>query len=63
MSGLFSKPKVPKPVVTPPPAIPQSGTEAEDFAGQSIAKRSGFKKTILTGSLAPPSRGKKQLLG
>lgn len=64
MSSLFSKPKSPPmPKVPPPPALPEVGPETEDFAARMAKRRSGFRKTILTGDLQPINTGKKQLLG
>lgn len=63
MGGLFSKPKSPSPPkVPPPPAIPEVGPEAGDEAMRRARRRSGFRKTIITGSLEPMT-GKKQFLG
>ena len=64
MGGLFSKPKTVKaPPVPPPPAVPVVSDEAEEFEAAEIRKRSGFRKTFLTGNLTPRSTGKKKLLG
>ncbi len=65
MGGLIgSKPKkiVPPPVPDPPP-IPVVGDEAGDFAAKAQRKRSGFRKTFLTGSLTPKDTNKKRTLG
>ena len=63
MGGLFSKPKAPPlPDVPPPPALPDDTDEAGDAAARRLRRRSGFQKTILTGSLTPET-GKKNLLG
>jgi len=62
MSSLFSKPDI-KPPKVMVPAVPQQDTAAEDYAGKLASKRSGFRKTVITGALEPTSRGKKTLLG
>lgn len=62
MSGLTSKPKTVKaPVVPPPEAIPEVGTEAGDEARRK--RRRGRGDTFLTGDLEPQTTGKKTLLG
>ena len=63
LASLFSKPKPPKPPpVPPPPAIPQDTGDAGDYAAKLAQRRSGFRKTVLTGSLEP-NTGKKSVLG
>jgi hypothetical protein len=63
MGGLFSKPKpAPKPIVPPPAPLPEVPEEAGEEAIKKARRRSGFQKTILTGSLTPES-GKKTVLG
>jgi len=63
MASLFSKPKSQDPPPVPgPEAIPEVADETGDFATKQAKKRSGFRKTILTGSLTP-NTGKKQVLG
>ena len=62
----FSKPKAPKP---PPPVIPSpmatssNDMDTQDAAVQTVKKKSGYSKTILTGALTPQSSGKKKRLG
>ena len=64
MGGLFSKPKsVKPPPVQPPPAIPEVDESVADVAAQRARRRSGFRKTIITGSLTPEGSGKKTTLG
>lgn len=63
MAPLFSKTKKPKlPPVPPPAPIPEVGPEVEDFAAKTARRRRGFRRTIITGALAPPT-GKKTVLG
>jgi len=64
MGGLFGgKKKSPKPQAVPAPqAIPEVGDEAGEDAVRKAMKRSGFRRTILTGALEP-NTGKKTLLG
>ena len=67
MGGLFSGPKatpinLPRPAPIPP--IPQVEPETGDFARRSARKRSGFRESILAGSLRPPLPSeKKSVLG
>ncbi|KKL68438.1 hypothetical protein LCGC14_2124940 [marine sediment metagenome] len=64
MGGLFDTPKaVQPPPVPPPPPVPVVQEEAEEFALQEKAGRSGFEQTFLTGSLKPTPTGKKKKLG
>lgn len=65
IGGLFGskKPeaiKMPKP--PPPPAIPEVGPEAGDFAARMARRRRGFLGTIKAGALEPRT-GKKAVLG
>lgn len=63
MTSIFSKPKAVKmPAPPPPPAMPVESSDAGDYAAMMAKKRSGFRKTILTGALAPTT-GKKTTLG
>jgi len=55
MTSLFSKPKSKPPPVPPPQPIPEVGPETEDQAMKRARARSGFKKTVLTGALEPPT--------
>ena len=50
------------PPVPPPPPTPEVGPEAGEEAQKAARRRSGFRKSILTGNLAP-NTGKKQVLG
>ena len=66
MGGMFSspkKPKIPKPVIPAPPAISGDGSGEQDFVAKNVARKAGYKKTILTGALTPKSSGKKKRLG
>jgi len=64
MSGLFKAPKAPAPPPVPPPApIPEVGPETGDETMRMARRRSGFRKTLLTGNLEPIGTGKKTLLG
>ena len=64
MGNLFSKPKSAKPPRIPPAqAIPSVDAVVEDDTMSRARKRSGFRKTILTGDLSPEGTGKKKLLG
>jgi len=64
MAGLFSRPKPPPmPRVPAPPPIPQPGDEAADAAMKRARQRGGFRKTIITGELAPAGKGLKTVLG
>jgi len=64
MGSLFSKPKSAKPPrVAPAQAIPSVDPIVEDDTMSRARKRSGFRKTILTGNLSPEDTGKKKLLG
>lgn len=62
----MGKPKAPKPPPPPPPIAPAPTVmETEKPAEEAVAKerrRSGYRKTILTGELTPSS-GKKTVLG
>lgn len=63
MASLFSKPKSPTlPPVPPPPPVPVIEDDTADDAARAAKRRSGFKKTIITGDLEP-NTGKKTLLG
>jgi hypothetical protein len=64
MSFMFPKTKAVKaPPLVAPPAIPQVGPDTEDWAMKQAKARSGFAKTLVTGSLSPVTTGKKKLLG
>jgi hypothetical protein len=66
MSGAFGggKPdKVEAPKVPDPPPVPVVGDENEELALSELKKKSGFKKTFLTGQLTPKSTGKSKTLG
>lgn len=56
-------PKVKAPPVPAPQAIPTVGEDTQDEAIKKARRASGYSKTIVTGSLAPQSTGKKALLG
>jgi len=60
MGGFFSKPSKPAPLPPPPPPppIPDVTPETEDFARKQARRRSGFRKTIITGALEPAKKGK-----
>jgi hypothetical protein len=66
MAGLFSRPKkaspVPMPKVADPPPLPQVGPEPSEYAMRNLKKKSGFRKSILTGSVEPEMQ-KKKILG
>jgi len=63
MGAIFSKPKAPAPPKLPPaPALPSVDPIVEDDTMARARRRSGFRKTILTGDVTPGS-GKKKLLG
>jgi len=60
---MGSKPKKVKPQAPPPPqAIPEVAPESEDTEVRKAMKRGGYRKTILTGALAPMT-GRKTVLG
>lgn len=63
MGVIFSKPKSSSlsPVSQPPP-IPDEAPEAGEEAAKRARRRTGFRKTILTGALEPQTT-RKQLLG
>ncbi len=63
MGGLFGGSTPDPPPVPPPPPTPEVGPEAAEGAERAARKRSGFRKTILTGALTPTPTGKKSLLG
>ena len=61
MTALFAKPSKPKyipPPVKEPPPVPQIGPSTYDTAFTAAKRRSGFRKTILTGALEPAGAGK-----
>lgn len=59
----MGKPKAPKPPPLPPPvATPETTEEPADETVRRAQRRSGYGKTVLTGSLTPTS-GKKTVLG
>ncbi|HOK66365.1 MAG TPA: hypothetical protein PLV55_06090 [Anaerohalosphaeraceae bacterium] len=62
MGSLIKKPKTQKPVVTAPAPTTETIRETEETETRRAAARSGYRKTILAGSLAPSS-GKKTTLG
>ena len=51
------------PAVSDPAPLPAVASEVGDEAMRTAAKRVGRSKTIITGDLAPMSKGKKTLLG
>lgn len=60
----MSKPKSPKaPTAQPPPAVPVESPEPAEYTMRRAAHRFGFRKSILTGNLAPVSTLKKTTLG
>ncbi len=65
MSGILGgKPKEVKPPPVPdPPPIPVVSDEAEEFEIRALRKKSGLRKTFLTGNLTPKTVGKKKTLG
>lgn len=64
MGALFSKPKeVKAPPVPDPVPIPVEDDTAGEFAKKEQQRKSGFKKTFLTGQLTPQSTGKKRVFG
>lgn len=60
----MGKPKKPPPPPPPPPpaAIPEVAPEAGETAIRRARRRGGFRKTILTGALAPTT-GRRTTLG
>jgi len=63
IGDIFETPDVPTmPEVPPPPAIPEVGEEPGVSARRRARTRRGYRRTILTGKLAPQT-GKKQFLG
>ncbi len=67
MSGLFSKPSVPDPPATPPPAPTMANTNTDVAAQQEALKlMRGRSATLLTGGAGvstAPSQTSKVLLG
>jgi hypothetical protein len=61
MGNMFGKPKAPPPV-PPPPPVPEAGQTQADAGMKKARRRSGYEKTLLTGSLSPNS-GRKTMLG
>lgn len=60
---MFSKPKPVKPPQAPAPeAVPDTSQATGEEEAKRAMKRSGYQKTILTGSLTP-NTGKRQTLG
>lgn len=64
MSGLFSKPKIPTPAVTPPPPTVDDARMAAETRDQMLRRR-GRRSTIITGEggVATPTTGKTTLIG
>jgi hypothetical protein len=55
----MTKPKAQKaPALPPPTAIPEVAQETEETAMKQIRRRSGYGRTVITGSLSPAKRGK-----
>lgn len=66
MSGLFSKPSVPNPPATPPPAPTQANTNTDIAAQQEMLKlMRGRSATLMTGGAGVSNMGQssKMLLG
>lgn len=61
MGALFSKPKLPSP--PPPPPLVPTVTQSGEKAVKTTRRRSGYEKTLLTGSLVPEPTDKKPFLG
>jgi hypothetical protein len=55
----MSKPKAQKaPPLPPPTAIPETAMETEEETMKQIRRRSGYGRTVITGSLSPARRSK-----